>query len=46
MFKKWTYKLLIENTLDRDLVLINNTCPYGKLKCADETIPAKGGRFC
>src|SRR5699024_3889945 len=22
----------------------NNTCPYGKLKCVDETIPAKGGR--
>lgn len=44
MFKKWTYKLLIENTLDRDLILINKTCPYGKLKCADEEIPANGGR--
>lgn len=46
MFSKWTYKLLIKNTLDRPLVLKALDIPYGTKKKATEVIPPNGDGEC
>lgn len=46
MFSKWQYKLMIKNTLDRDLKLDSLRIPYGKKGSVNETIPAGGSGVC
>lgn len=43
---KWTYSLLIKNTLDRSLKLENINIPYGKKQEVSEEIPAGGDGKC
>lgn len=43
---KWQYKLLIKNTLDRDLKLDSLRIPYGKKDTVSAKIPAKGEGVC
>lgn len=43
---KWQYKLLIKNTLDRDLKLDSMRIPYGKKDAVTARIPAGGEGVC
>lgn len=43
---KWQYKLLIKNTLDRDLKLDSIRIPYGKEDTISKNIPANGEGVC